>query len=69
MSNRSTPSLRTSLRLAAALGCTVEPVRGTGEVVVQNAHGDRARVNRRRKDASRRLLLVIRRAQGGRSDD
>ena len=59
-----TPSLRTALAEARRLGCLVEHVRRTGEIRVCHG-GDAVVVNHRRKDASKRLLVLLRRAREG----
>jgi hypothetical protein len=53
-------SLPVALREARRLGCTVSYPRRTGEVlVISPDRGTRVRVNRRRKDASKKLLALI----------
>jgi len=53
-------NLRDALDAALRLGVPVEHLRGTGEVMV-GIGADRVRVNRRRKDAPRSMLAIIRR--------
>ena len=51
-----------ALRLARRLGCHVSPVHRTGEMVV--IHGaTRIRVNGRRKDCPRPLVILLRKLQ------
>ena len=57
-------SRRQAVRLARRLGCTVEAVRGTGELRLRHPAWSRAlRFNRRRKDAPRPVALALRRLQ------
>ncbi len=55
----SVPRLRDALRVATAHGCTLS-YRG-GEVIVRAPDRTRVVVNNRRADASRALLLMLRR--------
>ena len=56
-------TLREALRLALNLGCTVEQVRGTGEVRVSHPMQSRTvRLNSRRHDAPKVLMVLLRRA-------
>jgi hypothetical protein len=57
------PSLREALRRARDLGAEVKDCRRTGEVRVRFAGIGAVKHNARRKDASRALCLLLRRAQ------
>lgn len=53
---------RDVLRTAMSLGCLIEPVRRTGEIIVSHPLvGYRVRLNGRRKDAPRALTVMLRR--------
>jgi len=61
----SIPNLREALELAEQLGCTVGPVRRTGEIRVSHPAIRKAvRLNGRRKDAPRSLVTLLRQAGG-----
>ncbi len=62
-----TPNLRDVLRRARELGGTVRWPRGTGEVKVEFAGIGSVKHNARRKDASRALQVLVRKAESGRS--
>jgi hypothetical protein len=62
--NGGIPSLRDALRRAQALGGQVCLPRGTGEVKVRFPGLGTVTHNNRRKDASRALCVLLRRAEG-----
>ena len=53
-------SLRDALNYAKEVGCMIDYPRRTGEIRVTSPDGRRSRINGRRKDASLRLLSLIR---------
>lgn len=53
-------SLREALDYAKDVGCMIDYPRRTGEVRVTSPDGRRSRINGRRKDASLKLLSLIR---------
>jgi len=56
----STCTLRQACRIARALGVEVRQPRRTGELLFVHPVGGRVRHNARRKDASRALMLLLR---------
>ncbi len=60
----SRPTREVALRHARWLGCTVEPVKRTGEFVVIASCGCRTRINNRRHEATTNLLALILHVQG-----
>lgn len=60
-------SLRSALRLASALGCTVEHVRGHGEIRVRHPSWRKSEyIHNQRDSATRRLVMLLRRLEKGR---
>jgi hypothetical protein len=57
------PSLQEALKIAVDLGIPIKYGRRTGEWIAQGADGKRFKINARRKDAPRTLLMLITRAQ------
>ena len=53
-------SHRDALSIAKSIGCRIDFPNKTGEVRVTAPNGCRVRINNRRKDASLRLLTVLR---------
>lgn len=61
-----TTSNRDAIKRAEKAGCLVREIIGTGELYVQHREiggGRGLRINRRRKDASRALLVMVKKAE------
>jgi len=54
-------SVRVALQVARRMGCSVFPIRGTGEIRVSHPHRQKScRINGRRKDSPKHLIVFLR---------